>query len=165
MSENTPCPCGSGLSLDECCKPVIDGTTKASTAEALMRSRYTAYTLQNIDYLASTLSPDELRDFDRDGTAMWARDSAWMGLEILSTAEGSANDSEGSVEFRARYKRDGAVLEHHEISRFENIDGTWLYCGGKYTGPVQFRRDTPKTGRNEPCPCGSGRKYKKCCGR
>ena len=72
MSENNSCPCGSGSSLNACCKPVIDGTAKAPTAEALMRSRYTAYTLQDINYLASTLDPNQLRDFDKDGTAMWA---------------------------------------------------------------------------------------------
>ena len=165
MSENTPCPCGSGLTLDACCKPVIDGETKASTAEALMRSRYTAYTLQNIDYLASTLSPRELQTFDKDSTTTWARDSTWVELEIVETSDGSSDDKEGPVEFRARYKRDGATLEHHEVSRFQKINGTWLYCGGKDVGPVQFRRDMPKTGRNEPCPCGSGKKYKKCCGR
>jgi len=165
MSENTPCPCGSGTPLNACCKPVIDGTAKAATAEALMRSRYTAYTLQDIRYLADTLDPAELQSFDKDATATWARDSTWMALEIVKTSAGSSGDREGTVEFRASYKRDGVLQEHHEVSRFRKIDGTWLYCGGKDVGPVQFRRDAPKTGRNEPCPCGSGRKYKKCCGK
>ena len=165
MSENKFCPCGSGFPLSKCCKPVIDGTAKASTAEALMRSRYTAYTLQDINYLASTLDPNELRDFDRDGTAKWARDSTWIGLEIVNTSAGSSDEKEGTVEFRARYKRDDVIQEHHEVSRFRKINGTWLYSGGKDAGPVQVRRDVPKTGRNEPCPCGSGKKYKKCCGK
>ncbi len=165
MSENNPCPCGSGLPLNACCKPVIDGTAKASTAEVLMRSRYTAYTLQNIDYLAATLSPGELQSFDKDGTALWARESTWMGLEIIETSAGSSEDKEGTVEFKARSRRNDVIQEHHEISRFQKIDGAWLYCGGKDVGPVQFRRDAPKTGRNEPCPCGSGKKYKKCCGK
>ena len=165
MSETNPCPCGSGAPLSSCCKPVIDGTAKALTAEALMRSRYTAYTLQEINYLASTLDANELRDFDKDGTAKWARDSAWMGLEIVQTSAGAADDKDGVVEFKARYKRDGVLHEHHEVSQFQKVDGTWLYCGGKSVAPVQFRRDAPKTGRNEPCPCGSGMKYKKCCGK
>jgi len=165
MSENNPCPCGSGAPLNACCKPVIDGTEKAATAEALMRSRYTAYTLQDINYLAATLDPDELKSFDKDGTAMWARESTWMGLEILETSAGTSDDMDGIVEFRARYAQNGATQEHHEVSRFRKIDDTWLYCGGKNTGPVQFQRDAPKTGRNEPCPCGSGKKYKKCCGK
>jgi len=165
MNVNTPCPCDSGSTLNECCKPVIDGVAKASTAEALMRSRYTAYTLQDINYLASTLDPNELREFDKDGTAMWARESSWVGLEIVETSLGSPDDKEGTVEFKARYQRDGAIHEHHEVSRFRKIDGAWLYCGGKGAGPVQFRHDAPKTGRNEPCPCGSGKKYKKCCSK
>jgi len=130
-----------------------------------MRSRYTAYTLQNIDYLAATLSPGELQNFDKDGTALWARESTWMGLEIIETSVGSSEDKEGTVEFKARSRRNDVIQEHHEISRFQKIDGAWLYCGGKDVGPVQFRRDVPKTGRNEPCPCGSGKKYKKCCGK
>ena len=165
MSETDSCPCGSGAPLNACCKPLLDGTTKAPTAEALMRSRYTAYTLQDIDYLASTLDPDELRDFDRATTEEWARDSTWMGLEIVKTSAGSGNDKDGTVEFKARYERAGAMHEHHEVSRFRNMGGRWLYSGGKDVGPVQFKRDAPKTGRNEPCPCGSGRKYKKCCGK
>jgi len=130
-----------------------------------MRSRYTAYTSQNIDYLAATLSPGELQSFDKDGTALWARESTWMGLEIIETSAGSSEDKEGTVEFKARSRRNDVIQEHHEISRFQKIDGAWLYCGGKDVGPVQFRRDAPKTGRNEPCPCGSGKKYKKCCGK
>lgn len=128
-----------------------------------MRSRYTAYTLQDIDYLGASLDPAELRNFDKDGTATWARDSTWMGLEIVESSAGSPDDTDGTVEFRARYERKGVMQEHHEISRFRKINGTWLYCGGKDIGPVQFQRDAPKTGRNDPCPCGSGRKYKKCC--
>jgi SEC-C motif-containing protein len=165
MSVTNPCPCGSGLPLNACCKPVIDGTAKAPTAEALMRSRYTAYTLQDINYLAATLDPTELRGFDRDATASWARDSTWVELQIVETSAGSPDDSEGTVEFKARFKRDGVIQEHHEVSLFRKIDGAWLYSGGKDVGPVQFKRDAPKTGRNEPCPCGSGKKYKKCCGR
>jgi len=165
MSEEKSCPCGSGVSLTACCQPFIDGTEKAPTAEALMRSRYTAYTLQNINYLASTLDSNQLREFDKDGTAKWARDSTWMELEIIGTSAGSADDKDGTVEFRARYERDGEIQEHREVSWFRKIDGVWLYSGGKDIGPVQYKRDAPKTGRNEPCPCGSGRKYKKCCGK
>jgi SEC-C motif-containing protein len=165
MSETDPCPCGSGAALTACCKPFIDGTAKAPTAESLMRSRYTAYTLQDIDYLESTLHGAELRDFDKDATAKWARDSTWLGLEIVNTSAGSSDDKDGTVEFKARYERDGVVQEHHEVSLFRKVDGRWLYSGGKAVGPVQFKRAVPKTGRNEPCPCGSGRKYKKCCGK
>ena len=57
------------------------------------------------------------------------------------------------------------MQEHHEVSLFRKIDGTWLYSGGKEVGPAQFKRDAPKKGRNELCPCGSGKKYKKCCGK
>jgi SEC-C motif-containing protein len=143
---------------------LIAGTAKARTAEALMRSRYTAYAVQDIDYLESTLDTNQLRDFDKDATARWARESSWIGLEIVGTSAGSSVDKDGSVEFEARYERDGEVHKHREISWFRRIDGRWLYSGGKEAGPAQFQRDAPKTGRNAPCPCGSGKKFKKCCG-
>ncbi len=130
-----------------------------------MRSRYTAYTLQAIDYLQATLEAGEAQRFDKAATAAWARDSAWKGLEVIEVVAGAPADREGSVEFVARFERHGGVHQHHEISRFRKIDGRWLYCGGKDVGPVQFQRAVPKTGRNDPCPCGSGHKYKKCCGR
>ncbi len=129
-----------------------------------MRSRYTAYALQNISYLQATLDAAEAQCFDKPGTAAWARDSVWKGLEVVATTAGGPADREGSVEFIACYERNGKVHEHHEISRFRKTDGAWLYCGGKDVGPVQFQRASPKTGRNVPCPCGSGKKFKKCCG-
>ena len=106
-----------------------------------------------------------MRDFDKDATEKWAQNFTWVRLEIVKTSAGSSDDKDGTVEFKARYERDGEVQEHHEVSRFRKIDGTWLYSGGKDVGPVQFKRDAPKTGRNEHCPCGSGKKYKKCCGK
>jgi SEC-C motif domain protein len=165
MNELDLCPCGSGRCLSDCCKPFIDGTATAPTAEALMRSRYTAYTLQNVDYLEQTLDAHEREDYDGDATAAWARDSRWLGLEIVDTTAGTADDKEGTVEFKARYENDGATHEHHEVSHFSKINGAWYYSGGKEVGPAQYRRETPKVGRNDPCPCGSGKKYKKCCGK
>lgn len=165
MNDTDPCPCGSGALLSVCCKPIIDGKAKAATAAALMRSRYTAYTLQDIRYLASTLDANELRDFDGEGSAKWARDSTWLGLEIITTTAGGPDDTDGTVEFKARYIRKGVKQEHHEISDFHKTDGTWLYSGGREVPPEQFRREAPKLGRNEPCSCGSGKKYKMCCGK
>ncbi len=129
-----------------------------------MRSRYTAYTLHNIDYLESTLHPSERGDFDKDSTTMWARDSTWLGLEILNATAGAAGDKTGSVEFKAAVEQNGVRQVHHEVSRFRKSSDSWYYHGGKEIGVPQFRRETPKVGRNDPCPCGSGKKYKKCCG-
>jgi SEC-C motif-containing protein len=158
------CPCSSGLSYDACCEPLINGTGNAATPEALMRSRYCAYVLQNIPYLARTLHPSQRNDFDEDGATRWSRESQWLGLEIVGTPETSPGDQTGTVEFKVHYTRDGVTQVHHELSEFRRSDGTWYFSDGKLVGNPQIRRAIPKVGRNDPCPCGSGRKYKKCCG-
>jgi len=164
MNDTIPCPCGSGLSYAECCGPLLSGTGAASGPEALMRSRYTAYTLQDMPYLARTLHPGQRGDYDEAGAEKWARESEWEGLEIIRVETDSSTPDRGKVEFRARYRQKGKRLEHHELAEFRKSGGAWYFYDGKLVGPGQFRRDAPKVGRNDPCPCGSGRKYKKCCG-
>jgi SEC-C motif-containing protein len=157
------CPCGSGKSLEQCCGPILEGG-KAATPEAMMRSRYSAYALCNAAHLEASLAPESRRDFDRAATEKWAKSAEWLGLSILSTSGGGEGDEFGRVEFSARFRENGAEHTHHEDSRFRRQDGTWLYVDGHVIrNPVV--RSAPKIGRNEPCPCGSGKKYKQCCGR
>ncbi|MGQ9367414.1 YchJ family protein [Azospirillum sp. ST 5-10] len=157
----TDCPCGSGRALDACCGPYLSGAAPAPTAEALMRSRYSAFATGNIDYLEDTLLPETRADFDRAQIAEWAQNSEWTGLEVRSVADGGEADSEGVVEFVARFRMQGKDYVHHETGRFAKRDGRWWYVDGVMG---QRPRSAPKVGRNDPCPCGSGKKYKKCCG-
>jgi SEC-C motif-containing protein len=159
-----PCPCGSGLAYGLCCGPYIAGAKKPATAEALMRSRYTAYTVQAVDYIIDTCVSGGERDIDRRATEKWSRESKWLGLRIIALEKGGLADTEGSVEFEARYEQDGLKKRHHEIGRFKKQDGRWLYDDGRMV-PQTVVRSAPKVGRNDPCPCGSGKKYKHCCGR
>jgi len=129
-----------------------------------MRSRYTAYALHIMPYLLSSLHPGQRHDYDEAGAERWARESRWDGLEILDVSADPADENRGSVEFRARYRRGDERLVHHERAEFRKKDGTWYFFDGKMVGVSQVRRDMPKVSRNDPCPCGSGRKYKKCCG-
>lgn len=164
MTDTHDCPCSSGKPYTECCEPYLSGLQAAPDPEALMRSRYTAYATLNMAYLENTLHPKQRHDYDAAGAEQWARESSWEGLEIVSVAPGETANT-GTVEFRASYSRKGEHLVHHEIAEFRRGDGRWYFFDGKLVGPGQFRRERPKTGRNEPCPCGSGRKYKKCCGK
>jgi len=159
------CHCGSGRPYADCCGPIIEGGQAAATAEALMRSRYSAYVVGAIDHLGDTLHPEHRGDWDRDATARWASQSEWLGLEIRDVEGGGENDDEGIVEFVANFTEQGAHKVHHERSRFSRQDGRWYYVDGQLPRPVTQRHATPKVGRNDPCPCGSGKKYKKCCGR
>jgi SEC-C motif-containing protein len=158
------CPCGSGLPYGECCESYIAGIKNAPTAEALMRSRYTAYVEHAIDYIVETCSQDEKDRIDVKQTRNWSEKSKWLGLRILSTEKGGSMDTEGTVEFEALYEMDGLRDNHHEKAKFKKKEGRWLYEEGSVM-PKTVVRTTPKVGRNEPCPCGSGKKYKHCCGK
>lgn len=159
-----PCPCGSGLAYGKCCEPYISGSKNAPTAEALMRSRYTAYVEHAIDYIVETCSQDEKDRIDVKQTKDWSEQSRWLGLKIISTEKGGAQDTEGTVEFEALYEMDNLKEVHHEKAKFKKTGGRWLYTEG-VVKPDTVVRTSPKVGRNEPCPCGSGKKYKHCCGR
>ena len=159
------CPCGSEKAFEECCGIYISGSKTPETAEALMRARYTAYVKTEIDFLRDTIAPDQQDEFNIQDAEDWSKNSEWLGLEILETADGGPDDETGTVEFVARFKQDKKEVRHHELAAFEKIDGKWAFMDGITPKPKQVKREGPKIGRNDPCPCGSGKKYKKCCGR
>lgn len=158
------CPCGSNKAYADCCEPYITGRQQAPTAEALMRSRYTAYAVHAIDYIVTTCVPEGRDDIDLEQTRIWSEKSQWLGLKILRTEQGGIADSTGIVEFEAAYALDGLKDTHHERAYFKKVDAQWRYEKGEIV-PTTIVRATPKVGRNDPCPCGSGKKYKHCCGK
>lgn len=173
----TKCPCGSNKALEDCCGPYISGDSPAPTAEALMRSRYTAYTQGNIAYIKKTLAPESRKDFDEEASKQWAEKATWKKLEISAVDKGLATDKKGTVEFVATFEEDGQGLEHHEVSQFrKDAQGNWLFVDGdshthkEGEGHHHHHRqetiinESPRIGRNDLCPCGSDKKYKKCCG-
>jgi len=161
ISGSAACPCGSGLTFSACCEPHLTGAKLPPTPEALMRSRYSAFATGNIDYLEETLLPGTREDFDRKGAADWAAASEWTGLEIRHTQGGGPGEAEGVVEFVAHYTQAGDKRLHHETSSFRRDGGRWFYVDGIMGARP---RHVEKIGRNDPCSCGSGKKYKKCCG-
>ncbi len=158
------CPCGSEKAFDRCCEPLLKKQRQADTAEELMRSRYTAYTRANVGYIVETTHPDVRDELDERGIRSWAEKSEWLGLDIQDSSGGGAEDTEGSIEFIASYSEKNNKKIHHEQAHFEKVDGVWYFKDGVLVKPKQFIRSEPKIGRNEPCPCKSGKKYKKCCG-
>jgi SEC-C motif-containing protein len=130
-----------------------------------MRSRYSAYAEHAVDYIVDTCVREEGRQLiDVKQTRDWSEQSKWLGLKILSVTKGGAEDDEGTVEFEAVYERNGLRDVHHERGQFKKIDGQWFYADGE-VAPQTVVRSGPKIGRNDPCPCGSGKKYKLCHGR
>jgi SEC-C motif-containing protein len=159
----TPCPCGSGNPYSECCEQIISGGRKATTAEQLMRARYSAYVLAHMDFIFESTHPDHRQGYDHAGTKEWAETAEWQGLEIIGTNRGGADDSVGEVEFIARFAEKGSNREHHEAGQFKKKEGIWYFTEGKMVRPKPLTVN--KAGRNDPCTCGSGIKYKKCCGK
>jgi SEC-C motif-containing protein len=147
-----------------CCEPFIKGEQQPQTAEQVMRARYTAYVKAELDYLLESTHPNGRNDYDMKGTRKWAEKSQWEELEIVSTEKGGPDDTQGKVEFIARYRHKGNPIAHHEIAEFTREDGKWYFSQGKMVPQKQVVREGEKVGRNDPCPCGSGKKYKKCCG-
>ncbi len=159
------CPCCSQLSYSDCCERLIKGEKTAETPEQLMRSRYTAYAKGEIDYLVETMYPPKRKEFDQRSAEEWSGKSEWKSLEIISVEGGSPEDTEGIVEFIARYSQKNMLQKHHERAEFKKEDDRWYFVDGQFIKPATVRRETPKVGRNDPCPCGSNKKFKKCCGK
>ena len=129
-----------------------------------MRSRYTAHVELAAEYLNTTQRGARLASFSRSEMETGARSLKWIGLKVVDVADGAEDDKEGTVEFIASFEKDGQIGTHHERSTFVRGGQGWLYTSGK--NPNQpVRREAAKVGRNQPCPCGSGKKYKKCCGK
>lgn len=147
------CPCGSGNLLDVCCGHYHAGQA-APDARTLMRSRYSAYVLGQIDYLVATTLPAQQAALDRAAIARWSAESTWLGLEVESAEVLGGQPEHAFVAFAARWHdRDGEHC-HRERSSFVQHLGRWYFIDPNV--PL-------KAGRNDACPCGSGQKFKKCC--
>ncbi len=159
------CPCGSQHEYDACCGPYIEGKDFPATAEALMRARYSAHTKGMYDYLRTSTHPSAREEVDWAELEQWSSAVTWEGLEIVHTEKDGEGDAQGTVSFVANFAYDGMKQEHREHSLFQRDEaGHWVYVDGELERPEPYRREAPKVGRNDPCPCGSGKKYKKCCG-
>ncbi|HRD67405.1 MAG TPA: YchJ family protein [Candidatus Competibacter sp.] len=127
MNGDNACFCGSGKAYAACCKPYLDGERRPITAEALMRSRYSGYVLARKDYLLRTWHAStrpEALELD-DSSAI-----KWLGLKVVRTEAGGSDDTQGVVEFVARYKIGGKAHRLHETSRFVREGEQWFYLDG-----------------------------------
>lgn len=121
------CPCGRNFTYQNCCGLAHLNRTQAKTAEDLMRSRYTAFTLADGGYLleshhASTRPVDEMAEI-----VSWAKSVKWVKLEIVKTIDGGANDEVGFVEFKAHLLEGGKKVVMHQKSKFVRENGLWVY--------------------------------------
>lgn len=164
------CPCGSGLTYEACCAPYHEGKTPLPNGEAVVRSRFSAFCMEKYDYLVQTTHPDFRDELSAESVRENTRGITWQQLEIreCGVQDVAVDGKEGTepfetVTFSVLYEREGRTYQMAETSYFTRQDGTLYYVEGMAHRPLGYRRPAPKVGRNEPCPCGSGKKYKKCC--
>jgi len=153
------CPCGTGRTYGKCCEPIIAGAIPAPDAEALMRSRYTAHVVNAHQYLDRTYLPTSKREPSDEGVPS---ETKWVKLEVHQH-DANVRPGVSHIDFSAHFTEGGQAGIMHEKSEFEVIDGTWIFTRTLRQGPAPIVA-AAKVGRNDPCPCGSGKKYKKCCG-
>jgi SEC-C motif-containing protein len=120
------CPCGTGEPYVRCCGPLHAGDRHADTAEALMRSRYSAFAVRDAVYLAATWDPGT-----RPGDITLDPDLQWTRLRVLAVQDGGPTDEHGVVEFRAHFRRQGEPDVLHERSTFVRRAGHWVYTTGE----------------------------------
>ena len=140
----------------------MSGEQPASTAEQVMRARYSSFASGDVKYLETSQNPKTSDDLDMDSLKAWSDQATWLGLDVVSKKDGKNEDDSGEVEFKAHYVLRNKKHCHHEQALFNRVDGNWFFTDGKLI-PNQVE-EAVKVGRNEPCPCGSGKKFKKCCG-
>ncbi|PHS56950.1 MAG: zinc chelation protein SecC [Sulfurimonas sp.] len=142
------CICGNEKDFDLCCKPIISGEVNAKTPKDLMRSRYSAYVRGDGRYLVISTVKENRYENDAELIEEFSSSNEWLKLDIL-------NAKDDTVEFKAYYKEGNTIKVLHEISKFIIEDNIWRYKDGILLNT--------KLERNETCPCGSGKKFKKCC--
>ena len=126
------CHCCSSKEFEDCCQPFIENLAKPSTAEELMRSRYSAYAIVAVEYLIKTTHSSTRKFHDRETIKNWARSNVWQKLEIISKPDGVARDKVGTVEFKAYFLDENKEMQiHHENSTFRKELGKWFFVDGK----------------------------------
>ena len=123
------CPCGKQKTYSECCAIAHQSLQSVITAEQLMRSRYTAFTKANGDYLMDSHHESTRPLSEKQHIVAWAKSVEWIRLEVITTSEGLEKDTEGTVKFKAYFKENGRLNHISEHSRFVKENQCWYYIG------------------------------------
>jgi SEC-C motif-containing protein len=153
---NRNCYCQSNKSFETCCQLFLSGSSLPRNPEQLMRSRFSAFCTENIEYLLATHHPSMRQADEAEALLKTIKQTQWIGLKILKAVKPKPEGIEAYVEFVAFYQVNN-IEQLHENSRFIRDNNQWYYLDGQILGPIKFSR-------NEPCWCGSQKKYKKCHG-
>ncbi|MCF2860054.1 YchJ family protein [Pseudoalteromonas sp. SMS1] len=150
------CFCGQAQPYEQCCQKFISGQRQPETAELLMRSRYSAYCMKEGNYIVQTYAQEKRHEHTTEDILLFANQVEFVNLEIIDT---NHDDNFQYVEFKASYLEGQQLGMLHERSRFIKEEGRWVYLDGEL-----YPSNDKKVSRNDPCPCLSGKKFKKCHG-
>lgn len=151
------CLCGSKIPFNQCCNLLISRQKQVETAEQLMRSRYCAYAIADIDYIEATMTGPALSNFNPKESRNWAQQVKWLGLNVTDTEQ--IDETHATVSFEAIYIKDQHLCQLKETSEFHCKDGKWYYVDGN------TQHEHKKINLNQTCPCNSNKKFKRCCGK
>ncbi|WP_416191347.1 YchJ family protein [Neisseria sp. CCUG12390] len=155
MSDMQNCPCQPQRPYADCCRPFHVQNKFPATAEELMRSRYSAYVLQKIDYIVETTVPSQQNLLNQADMSAWSRETEWLGLDVLQHMP-NIGKQHAQVAFTAHFREAGGKTQHHhELSAFVKINSRWYFIDPTVPLPAM----------KQPCICGSGKKFKACCGQ
>ena len=155
------CYCCSNKLFSQCCQPFVEGMHLPQTAEQLMRSRFTAYAIHRYDYVLNTYSREKRSKLSASQLEESAAGAVWFALSVMPSQTVSLDNESDMVEFTAYYFEGKSLFQLHETSSFIKEEGSWRYHDGVLAddcGKVKY-------GRNLPCLCNSGKKFKQCCGK
>lgn len=153
------CPCGSTNDYQQCCERLIVKNEKAQSPEQLMRSRYSAYAKNQVDYIYNTYSIKSKKEQSLNELSLWAKETTWLKLSIINSSKFKEVNFP-TVEFEAIYKSQDQYFKMKEKSRFVMENNNWVYVDGDNLEHTELC--IPK--RNDKCFCLSDKKFKKCCG-
>ena len=126
----------------------------------LLEARYQAFVKGDVDFILESTHPSVRSRHDRQAIAEWSRKAKWLDLNI---EEETGEEDRGWIRFTVQYEEGGQLIDHRERAEFRKEDGRWLFYDSTFPKQQPIRRAAEKVGRNDPCPCGSGKKFKKCC--
>jgi len=127
----------------------------------LLQARYQAHVKADVDFIVASTHPEMRDKLDQGVIQNWCKQATWLGYHV---EEESVEGDSAFITFLLRYEEANKPVNHYERAEFRQHEGKWHYYDSSFPKPKTIKREEPKLGRNDPCACGSGKKFKKCCG-
>lgn len=130
------------------------------TPRELLEKRYSAFVSQNVDFILESHHQETKEQVSRKSIEEWSQNSKWHGFKVFDE---KVEGDRAYIDFSVSYEMGAEKVDQREVAEFRNEGGRWYYYDSEFPKPQTLKREGDKTGRNDPCPCGSGKKFKKCC--